>query len=143
MKLTEHFTLEEMLESEKARENNIREQWMPTDEVVKNLTLLCIHVLEPLREALGPISISSGWRCPRLNKIVSGVSNSQHLTGEAADCEFGGGNQKIIDKVKELNLEFDQMINENNLRWVHLSYMRGLNRKEMLALIDGKYEEIL
>jgi zinc D-Ala-D-Ala carboxypeptidase len=137
MNLTEHFSLEEMLESETAKRYNIEEQSNPPDEVVKNLTKLCIYLLEPIRKILGPIHISSGWRCPKLNKLVGGVPNSQHVTGEAADAEFygEGGNQAIIDKVKELNLPFDQMIDESNLRWVHISYSeRAGNRKQVLKI---------
>lgn len=139
--LSKNFWLHEFLESQTAREHHIDEQWDPPPGVIKNLRELCEHLLQPLRDALGaPIMISSGWRCNRLNILVGGVSNSWHLTGRAADCDNGEDNQKIIDKVKELGLPFDQMIDEQHLDWVHLSYDAFKNRRQMLRMVDGKYE---
>ena len=145
MKLTLNFTLEEMLESNTARENNFFEQWTPPADIIENLRALCVHLLQPLRDALGnPIVISVAYRCPRTNVKVGGVSDSWHLTGEAADCEYygPGGNQAMIDKVKELYLPFDQMIDEDKhgVRWIHLSYGKRQCRRQMLRMIDGKYE---
>lgn len=48
--------------------------------------------LDKLREAWGaPIYISSAYRCPVHNAECGGVSNSQHLLGNAADCYVDGG----------------------------------------------------
>ncbi len=145
MQLTKNFTLEEMLESSEAREHNIIEQWSPPPEIIDKLRDLCVNLLQPLRDRLGPIFVSSGWRCPRLNTLVGGVSNSWHKLGEAADVEYYGpggmmDNQAIIDKVKELGLPFDQMIDEAHLKWIHLSYSRTQCRRQMLRMVDGKYE---
>ncbi len=144
MKLSKDFTLEEMLESQVARANDITEQWKPPQEVIDNLCDLCEHLLQPLRDAIGgPITVTSGWRCRRLNEMIGGVSSSWHVKGMAADVEyFGpGGNQLVIDKVKELNLPFDQMIDEQHLSWVHLSFSsHGQCRRQMLRMVDGKYE---
>lgn len=141
MNLSKDFTLAEMIASVKALACDIMEQWNPPQEVIDNLGALCSNLLQPLRDALGPIHISSGWRCPRLNKLVGGVPDSWHLTGCAADTEFygEGGNQAIIDTVKELNLPFDQMIDEFNLKWVHLSYSKKQCRKQMFRLVNGIY----
>lgn len=141
MKLTANFILEEMLESPTAREHKITEQWTPPSEAITNLRSLCTHLLQPLRDALGPITINSGWRCEKVNKLIGGVPDSWHRTGKAADCEFSGlgGNQAIIDKVKELGLPFDQMIDEQHLGWIHLSYSETQCRKQMLRMVNGKY----
>ncbi len=144
MNLTKNFTLAEMLESRTARENNIFEQWTPPTDVVDNLRDLCDHLLQPIRDALGgPIIVSVAYRCPRVNVLVGGVSDSWHLTGRAADCVYDGpgGNQAIIDAVKEHNLPFDQMIdeNKNGVRWIHLSYSKNQCRKQMLRMVNGKY----
>lgn len=46
-----------------------------------------LEKLDQLRERVGyPIIITSGYRCPYYNKEVGGVSNSQHVLGNAADC---------------------------------------------------------
>ena len=51
-----------------------------------NIEALVTEVLDPVRERLGrPIVVNSGYRCPKHNKEVGGVSNSQHMKGEAAD----------------------------------------------------------
>lgn len=42
--------------------------------------------LDQLRANIGvPIHVSCGYRCPEHNAAVGGVSNSQHIYGNAAD----------------------------------------------------------
>ena len=84
MKLTKHFSIEEFERSERAKrlgiDNTVPKALRP------NIQALCENVLEPVRQHFGvPIYISSGYRCPRLNKVVNGVTTSQHQTGQAAD----------------------------------------------------------
>jgi len=146
MNLTKDFTLEEMIESQTARSYNIVAQFNPPPEIVDHLTGLCVNLLQPLRDALGPIYISSGWRCPELNTLVGGVSDSWHLLGEAADCEFYRNgimsNQEIMDAVKANNLPFDQMIDEAFLKWVHLSWSATQLRRQVLRMVHGSYTVI-
>lgn len=129
MKLSPNFTLEEMLESQTARRKGIAEQFTPPPEVIANLKALCKNILQPLRDAIGgPIKISSGYRCPRLNKAIGGAKNSQHMAGEAADIQGLNGmtNKQLFNKIKQLGLPFDQMIwefgNDQNPAWVHVSF---------------------
>jgi zinc D-Ala-D-Ala carboxypeptidase len=140
MKLSPNFTLEEMLESQTARRKGIAEQFTPPPEVVTNLRALCKNILEPLREAVGgPIKISSGYRCPRLNKAIGGAKNSQHMVGEAADVQGLGGmtNKQLFNKIKQLGLPFDQMIwefgNDQNPAWVHVSF-GPRNRRQIIRV---------
>jgi zinc D-Ala-D-Ala carboxypeptidase len=140
MKLSSHFTLEEMLESQTARRKGIAEQFTPPPEAVTNLKALCKNILEPLREAIGkPIKISSGYRCPRLNKAIGGAKNSQHLVGEAADIQGleGVSNKQLFNKIKQLGLPFDQMIwefgNDQNPAWVHVSF-GPRNRRQIIKV---------
>ena len=140
MKLTENFSLPELLESNTATRLGLRDQFTPPQSVIDSLTDLCIHILQPLRDELGPIRLSSGYRSPRLNAAVKGASSSQHCKGEAADCNyFKNGvedNLTLAKKVLELGLPFDQMILEfgtnNNPAWIHLSYSRKRQRNEIL-----------
>jgi hypothetical protein len=139
--LTEHFTLDELLESQSATRKGFTEQFSPSMDVVENLDELCEHILEPLRKAIGyPIFISSGYRCERLNKSIGGAKNSQHLEGKAVDIvDRKNGNQFIFDKIKELGLPFDQMIDEFGMAWVHVSYDKEKQRKQiLLARKDDK-----
>lgn len=80
MQLTKNFTLAEMLRSQTATRNNIKEQFNPPKSVIDNLTLLCENVLQPLRDNIcKAISVSSGYRNPKVNKAIGGATNSQHL----------------------------------------------------------------
>ena len=91
--ITMHFTIEELYASKTAKDKGINN--MPSVREMVNLVYLAAYVLEPLRKAMGePIKIGSGFRCQQLNKAVGGVSNSQHLTGQAADLCIDGDIQK-------------------------------------------------
>lgn len=85
VELVKYFTLKEFVNSETAKENNVDNT--PNLEQILNIHRLCVLVLEPTRKQLGgrPITVTSGYRCPALNRLVGGVSNSQHMTGCAAD----------------------------------------------------------
>lgn len=87
--LTPHFSLLELTESRTAKKHGIENN--PPAEAVENLKRLCQHTLEPLREAMQlPVVITSGFRCQRLNEILShSARRSQHLTGCAADFYIG------------------------------------------------------
>lgn len=137
--LTEHFSLKEMLLSGTAIRRGIDNT--PTPEVVENLRLLCRNVLEPLRRRYGRILITSGYRCPALNKAVGGVPHSQHMRGEAADIfipniELG---EKYVVFLHD-HTPYDQLILEpprGKKRWIHVSYTaRRKNRQEMLLKIN-------
>ena len=80
LRLSPHFTLEELINSQKYPDNK------PSLQDVVNLAYGCQLLLEPAREAIGcPIIINSGFRNPRVNALVGGVAGSQHLQGQAAD----------------------------------------------------------
>ena len=103
---------------------------------VKNLTALVDNVLDPLREWYGkPIRVTSGYRCPALNKAVGGVKNSQHMDGEAADIDTGSReeNKKLFNYIKD-HLPFDQLIDEHGMDWVHVSYSITNERHQVLRL---------
>ena len=89
MKLSNSFTLSEMLKSNTASMLGIEEQYSPSKEVINNLTKLCKEVLQPIRDSLEmPVRVTSGYRCEKLNKAIGGSSKSQHVKGEAADVEL-------------------------------------------------------
>lgn len=130
-----YFTIEEMIKSSTATANRIDNT--PNQTVIDNLTKLIEAVLDPLREWYGkPIRVNSGYRCEALNEAVgSKTKKSQHLYGEAADITVGSKteNEKLFNYIKD-NLPFDQLINESNFSWVHVSYREGRLRKQVLAL---------
>ena len=135
MKLTEHFTLSEFVRSDTATSKHIDNT--PTTEVIENLRALCRDVLEPARLAFGaPIYITSGYRCPALNKAVGGKPTSQHLRGEAADLQVRGVDnlRKLYRLIKDHGV-FDQLLFESNkagVRWIHVSYKQCGNRRQAI-----------
>lgn len=93
--------------------------------------------LDKVRELWGkPIGVNSGYRSPELNRVVGGAKNSQHTKGEACDITTGGreNNRKLFDMICESGIEFDQLIDESNYKWLHISYCKGDNRKQVLHL---------
>ncbi len=130
-----YFTIEEMTKSSTATAKHIDNT--PNQTAIDNLTKLIEIVLDPLREWYGkPIRVNSGYRCKVLNKAVgSKAKNSQHLYGEATDITAGSKaeNEKLFNYIKD-NLPFDQLINESDFSWVHVSYREGRLRKQVLAL---------
>ncbi|RQT09820.1 D-Ala-D-Ala carboxypeptidase family metallohydrolase [Burkholderia contaminans] len=120
MQLTDHFSLAELIASTEARKRDIDNT--PSAETVDNLRRLA-QTLEQARVLLGgkPILVSSGYRCPALNRAVGGVSDSAHLHGLAADfvCPAFGSPLEVVRKLAASNLPFDQVIHEGG-RWVHI-----------------------
>lgn len=138
---TEHFTLSEMLYSLTAVKKKI---WNGANqEQEENLQALMKNILEPLRQAYGkPIRVNSGYRNMSVNKAVGGVKTSQHMKGEAADIDAGGksNNRKLAQLIVSLKLPFDQVIDEANYSWIHVSYKRnGGNRGQILRYRNGRY----
>lgn len=131
-----YFTLAEFERSGTATEQKIDNR-VNDPAVLLNLDTLCRECLNPLREHYGmPIYVSSGYRCPQLNKAVRGVYNSQHMVGEAADIlpwNYLGDSQMTKLILKEWaewiqrNLVFDQLLLEHRGTnyWLHISYRRG------------------
>ena len=132
MKLSENFTLEELIHSNTAERMGIDN--VPKDEkVVENLRSLCLEVLQPLRDYVGaPVHINSGYRCPELNMAVGGVKNSQHCRGEAADIRIVSPKQgREWAAWIEDNCRFDQMLlerNKNGAVWLHVSCKRDASK---------------
>jgi hypothetical protein len=144
MKLSQHLSLSEVIRSESAKRNGISN--MPIPLHIENFKLLAEKVFEPIRTHFGvPIHISSGYRSVELNKCIGGSLTSQHCTGEAIDIDMDGTpngvtNKMVFDYIKD-NLQFDQLINEFDYSWVHVSYeSTGKQRKQVLDAIrvNGK-----
>lgn len=142
--ISKNFSYAEFEASRVAKEQGI-ENRIPDDKVKGAIKALVTDVLQPLRTAWGkPLEIRSGYRCARLNKIVGGVSTSQHKVGEAADISaqdpFALGLLALL-----LGLPFDQMILYPD--FVHFSHKRfGKQRHQVLynKSYDGeKYETII
>lgn len=129
-----YFTIKELCKSSTATAKKIDNT--PNSEIVSNLENLVEYILDPLREKYGkPIMVNSGYRSPALNKAVNGSKTSQHMKGLAADITAGSvtKNKVLFNLVQELNLPFDQLIDEKKFRWIHVSYSNK-PRKQILHL---------
>lgn len=138
MNISANFTLEELCASKTAKARGIEN--VPGKQEIVNLCALTHKVLQPLRNAmLTSIHLSSAYRSVALNRAVGGVSNSQHMTGEAADICIDGDmakGKKWFEWIRT-HLDFDQLIWEHNnagVYWIHVSYRAdGKNRRQVIG----------
>ena len=135
MRLSKNFTLPEIIHSNTAKRLGINNA--PNKEHLKSMQVLVRDLIQPMRDVLGPIRISSGYRNPELNRAIGGSSKSQHCKGEALDLQYWSKgkmcNKEIYDWVIKSEIEFDQMINEFDYSWIHISLKsNGKNRKQIL-----------
>ena len=131
MKITKNFSLNEFTRSATADKLGI-DNSLPLDGIsdlyIKNLV---VHLLQPIRNTFGRMTINSGYRSEALNKAVGGVPTSQHRKAQAADIAFCEA--KIKDVWQYLNdnpdnLKWDQVILYRKQNFIHFSYNEGQNR---------------
>lgn len=102
-----YFTFNEFERSDTAYRHGI-DNTMP-EAARRNVAALVDNVLDPLREAWGkPITVTSGYRCPQVNRLAGGVATSMHLTGHAADITTGNAvdNRRLYQMVQDMRLPF-------------------------------------
>lgn len=128
--ISSNFSYKEFEESDTARKNHIQNVITDT-EVRDSVKALVLNVLQPLRDKWGgPLEINSGYRSPKLNKLVGGASTSQHVKGEAADVRCTDP-VALARLAKRLNLPYDQMIVYPS--FVHFSHkLNGKQRGQVL-----------
>ena len=132
-----YFTIEELEHSDTAIKNKIDNT--SNGETRTNLIKLIELLLDPIRTKWGkPIKVNSGYRCSKLNRMLGGVSTSQHVLGEAADITVGSSeeNRKLFEMILSMsNILFDQLILEDGGKWIHISLkwrVVSKNRREVL-----------
>ncbi len=138
MKLSPNFTLEELTHSETAVRRGIKNEANPV--IQNNLTIVAAN-MEAVRELLegNPIIISSGYRNMEVNRIIGGSTKSAHMLGWAVDfiCPRFGTPKQIVDKLKDSDIKFDQVIEEGT--WVHISFAPERRRQILKATFkNGK-----
>ena len=111
MLLSNNFSLEEFTRSETADRLGIKNR--PLFEHVLNLSYLASR-MEAVRRLLGDrsITITSGYRCHRLNVAVGGSATSDHTRGLACDFikPLGYSNNELKDLFLSKFGKFDQVI---------------------------------
>lgn len=134
MNISEHITLEEAIRSQTATRKGIAN--IPNEHEIKNMEIVAKACFEPLREWYGkPLKVSSFYRCEALNSAIGGSKISQHVQGKAIDIDTGSKteNEKLFNWAKA-NLKYDQLIDEYNFSWIHISFDLGHNRNQVLII---------
>jgi hypothetical protein len=145
MKLSKNFTLQELTKSNTALRLGIDNT--PSKEGIMKLTILATSVLQLLRDRIGALRITSGYRSPELNTAIGGSNKSQHTKCEAVDIQYVKrgrmDNLLIYQALIDLDIEFDQCILEfgdstatsdpTSPAWIHLSYKITDNRRQVLV----------
>jgi hypothetical protein len=145
MLISKNFTLAELTKSNTATRLGISNT--PDKEGIHKLRLLATELLQPLRNAVGPLRVTSGYRSESLNSAIGGSSKSQHTKCEAVDLQFVKrgrmDNMRIFNAIVTLGLDFDQLILEfggataekdsDNPDWIHISWKITGNRRQILV----------
>ena len=139
MQLSPNFSLEELTESATALRLGIDNN--PGTIAKQNLRTLTEAVLQPTRSNFGkPVRITSGYRSLALNDAVNSKPSSQHIMGQAADFKIPGvHNYDVACWIRD-NLEYDQLIlefaklDDPFAGWIHCSYVKDRNRKQVLTV---------
>ena len=145
MRLSKNFTLKELTRSNTALRLGIDNE--PSKEGILKLTLLATSLLQPLRNVVGSLRITSGYRSPQLSEAIGSSSNSQHCRYEAVDMQYVKrgkmDNIKIYNALIDLDLDYDQCILEfgnatehidpTEPDWIHLSWKVVDNRRQTLV----------
>ena len=134
-RISKHITLQEATESQTALRLGIKN--IPNEEELEAMKYVAKNLFEPIREWYDkPIMVSSFYRCRELNKSVKGSLTSGHMLGNSIDITAGkkAENKKIFDFIKLSGLDFDQLINEYNYTWLHISLKKSGNRKQILVI---------
>ena len=144
MRLSKNFTLQELTYSATALRLGIDND--PSKEGILKLTLLATSLLQPLRERLGALRVTSGYRSFVLSEAIGSSSRSQHCKYEAVDLQYVRRgkmyNLAIYNALIDLDLDYDQCILEfgknteyvdGEPAWIHLSWKISDNRKQTLV----------
>jgi len=125
-------------------------------EIVCNLKGLCVNILGPVNEMVGPVD--KAWyltSCFRNDPVAGSVLLSPHLIGTAADVSIGGNYGYKVNydwavkfaatlPIDQLLLEYrDPGVNGSKdpkrINWIHLGHNSvGTNRKQVLTFLNDK-----
>ena len=133
--ISKHITLQEATESATALRMGIKN--VPNELELDAMKYVAENLFEPIREWYDkPIKINSFFRCVALNKAVKGSLTSGHVLGNSIDISGGNKieNKKLFDFIKTSGLEYDQLINEYDFTWLHISLKKTGNRKQILVI---------
>jgi len=140
MMLTTNFSMEEFVSSNTGERLGIDNT--PNSAELRANIMRTAQMLERVRTLLKvPIIITSGYRCPALNKAVGGAQFSAHVEGLAADfiAPRYGTPYEVCKRIEGYVEDFgiDQLIYE--FTWVHLGLNAEAPRHQLLTYKAGAY----
>lgn len=127
VKLSENFTLEEMLWSATAYTKGIKNDMTDPKTITENLRNLCLSVLQPVRNHFGPITVSSGYSCPELARILGRKPTSQHCFDEKTEILTTEG-WKDINSISLTDIPYSYNISK-----------KVLEKDSVLSIIKRSY----
>lgn len=140
MQLSPHFTLAEFTVTQQPHDNTLPVELVP-------MAIYTAGKMETVRKLLRnfPVTVTSAYRSPKVNKAVGGSATSEHPMMRAVDfvCpKFGTPNsicKSLVQHADELN--YNQLIEEGT--WVHISFppVGKIGKKEVLTMRNGKYKK--
>lgn len=144
MRISEHLSWAEATVTQQDRDPDIRlAQDNPPASVKLNLQRIAVDLFEPIRAEVGPLRVTSGYRCPKLNLLIGGSKTSAHMFGLALDLiPVRMSVTEAYKRIAKLDIPIDQLIWELG-RWIHVGgsehgkHPRG-QRLAMFA--PGRYE---
>ena len=120
--LSEHLSWREFLVTQ--HREFLEQQENPPQEIIERALRFAQEIFEPARELVGPLYISSGYRCPELNLAIGGAKSSAHMKGCAVDCyPIFMSLKAAYVKIANSKVPYDQLIYEYG-RWIHLAGSR-------------------
>ena len=137
-------TIKDLCKSDTANRNGIEN--VPGDVEIACMEALIRYVVNPIMNHYPSAAITSGFRCPKLNRIVGGVANSQHVKGQAVDMTIVIPGYTLKESIMDLyqyitfNLRFDQLIVYPT--FVHISFVVFGNRMEVINKAPMCYPSI-
>lgn len=142
MKLTPHFTLEELTRTD---EKDLKQLNLEEGLKIKDKLIKLAEFAESVRGVLGcPLTVTSGFRCLKLNNRIGGSAMSQHLFGEAIDIiPMKMSAFEAFSKIIISGIAYGQIILEKRKisHLIHISM--GYKRQKLYSTSANKYESIL
>lgn len=137
-RLSPHLTLDEFTHSDTAARLGL-DNSLP--ESLLEAAMLTGVMLERVRKVLGnPMWISSGYRCPELNRAIGSAPTSDHVKVEALDFKAPGFGtpleicHALLPSMQQLGI--GQMIYEHS--WVHISTRSPINAVNVVLSLSGR-----
>jgi hypothetical protein len=110
------------------------------EQIICNLKMLAVNIVEPVKAQYSNAFLTNTWR-----PVGTGSATSQHPKGMACDIQFKGISKKDYYTIAQWcrdNLVYDQLLLEykttgSGLPWIHLSFNKTNNRKQVLTLLNN------